>query len=282
MIETEGPIPFSQFMAMALYDPADGYYAEPRDPFGRSGDFFTAAQLQPVFGRYVLRLMEFLSPSFENCIELGAGREDMRDVFSSRTYSPVHPGERIPKTKKAILFANEFFDALPIDLYNGSQLLAVGIGPRGFEWHPEPPKRGVREQRPAAALWLLEAWEAIECGHFVIIDYGYRARELIRFPEGTLMSYRRHVAIEDVLSDPGKKDISAHVDWDSLLIEARKVGWHLRSFERFQSSLLSLGSAILEELALLDTPQLKRLLLCFGEGFDVLILEKPWVLPTVR
>ena len=37
-------------MEVALYHPEHGYYRRPRDPFGKHGDFFTAEQLQPVFG----------------------------------------------------------------------------------------------------------------------------------------------------------------------------------------------------------------------------------------
>ena len=49
-IRRDGPVPFSRFMEAALYHPEHGYYRRSRDPFGKSGDFFTAEQLQPVFG----------------------------------------------------------------------------------------------------------------------------------------------------------------------------------------------------------------------------------------
>src|SRR5947207_2349821 len=46
-----GPISFHRFMEVALYHPEHGYYRRAsRDPFGREGDFFTAEQVQPVFG----------------------------------------------------------------------------------------------------------------------------------------------------------------------------------------------------------------------------------------
>ena len=45
-----GSMPFSQFMEAALYHPEFGYYRRGRDPFGRDGDYYTAEQLQPVFG----------------------------------------------------------------------------------------------------------------------------------------------------------------------------------------------------------------------------------------
>ena len=48
------------------------------------------------------------------------------------------------------------------------------------------------------------------------IDYGYTTAEAKRFPAGTLMSYRRHAASEDVLADPGERDITAHVCFPAL------------------------------------------------------------------
>ena len=41
-IRRKGPIPFRRFMEVALYHPRHGYYRRQRDPFGVSGDFYTA------------------------------------------------------------------------------------------------------------------------------------------------------------------------------------------------------------------------------------------------
>ena len=49
-IKSSGPIPFRRFMDVALYHPEAGYYRRAADPFGRDGDFYTAEQIQPVFG----------------------------------------------------------------------------------------------------------------------------------------------------------------------------------------------------------------------------------------
>jgi SAM-dependent MidA family methyltransferase len=46
-----GPLFFQHFMAAALYDPAEGYYARPAGQVGRAGDFFTSVSVGPVFGR---------------------------------------------------------------------------------------------------------------------------------------------------------------------------------------------------------------------------------------
>ncbi|MGZ3585889.1 MAG: class I SAM-dependent methyltransferase [Candidatus Limnocylindrales bacterium] len=59
-----GPITFARFMEVALYDPRDGYYrARPGQPppplrSGRSGDFLTAPELDPLFGAALARQLE--------------------------------------------------------------------------------------------------------------------------------------------------------------------------------------------------------------------------------
>src|SRR6267154_504662 len=80
-IERSGPIPFDEFMAHALYHPEYGYYRRPRDPFGKRGDFFTAEQLQPVFGILVAQRIRQLAsrmgdPGDFTVVELGAGRQE--------------------------------------------------------------------------------------------------------------------------------------------------------------------------------------------------------------
>jgi len=54
-IASTGPITFARFMERALYEPRLGYYrsAEPRP--GREGDFLTAPEIHPIFGRAVAR-----------------------------------------------------------------------------------------------------------------------------------------------------------------------------------------------------------------------------------
>jgi SAM-dependent MidA family methyltransferase len=52
-IERDGPIPFARFMEMALYDPERGYYRGPVPRPGRGGDFLTAPEASPIFGRTV-------------------------------------------------------------------------------------------------------------------------------------------------------------------------------------------------------------------------------------
>lgn len=49
-ISDGGPLPFADFMAQALYDPEEGYYASSGPWTGERGDFLTSPTLHPAFG----------------------------------------------------------------------------------------------------------------------------------------------------------------------------------------------------------------------------------------
>lgn len=112
-------------------------------------------------------------------------------------------------------------------------------------------------------------------GFFLIIDYGYRSRERLRFPQGSLMSYFRHTASPDVLLTPGERDLTAHVNWDALIASAESIGWSFVSLTSIHSALLSLGPATLESIATQNPEMFKTFLHFFASGFDLLVLRKP-------
>lgn len=69
-----GAVPFSEFMAAALYDPANGYYTRRIKTVGRGGDFSTWATLGPLLGRAIVGWMRE-GELFKNLIEVGPGTE---------------------------------------------------------------------------------------------------------------------------------------------------------------------------------------------------------------
>jgi len=54
-IAAGGPLTFARFMEIALYDPARGYYRGAVARPGRAGDFLTAPEASPIFGRTLAR-----------------------------------------------------------------------------------------------------------------------------------------------------------------------------------------------------------------------------------
>ena len=311
-IRSDGPMPFSRFMELALYHPQLGYYVSERDPFGRDGDFFTNAQLQPVFGRLIaLQLArwrrEMASPEGFTVLELGSGRgetgEEVRRCLPDIEWIAVDRGDRWPDSPVVgAVFCNEFFDALPIDLVERRKDAwierRVGLADDTLTWRD----CGLREARrglPRIAagrrietcerqLEALERiWSVLESGWLLIIDYGYTRDEIERggrFPEGSLMGYTAHRAEPDVLQEPGKRDITAHVNFTALADCGRAAGFEVFPLQSQQAFLLQVGqhdnfayalTAATERDQTALRMQLKSLLFGLGETFRVLAMRKP-------
>jgi SAM-dependent MidA family methyltransferase len=303
-IAREGPIPFRDFMEAALYHPEHGYYRRPRDPFGVHGDFFTAEQVQPVFGILLAQRVRQLAralgdpPDF-TVVELGAGRREMAEAFAQWRYCPVDiDGGEIPRSFRGVVFSNEFFDALPVRAVKyergAFRELLVTLDAGTFQWIAgdaadsaaqeylrrffPPPEEGRCYEVPPLEPWIERITGALADGWVLTIDYGFTRPESVRFPRGTLMGYRRHAALDDVLAAPGERDITAHVNFSALreLFEAR--GFVTERFETLASMLLSAGEPDQFAAALGDESdaarrrgQLKQLLFGMGETFRVLL-----------
>jgi NADH dehydrogenase [ubiquinone] 1 alpha subcomplex assembly factor 7 len=155
LIESEGPISVSRYMALCLAHPEYGYYTT-RDPLGAAGDFTTAPEISQMYGELigvwcaeVWRLMG--APSRIILAELGPGRGTlMKDALRAAKVMPgfrdaveLHLIETSPVLQKRqrealqgevssiawhgdvkslphgplLVVANEFVDALPIDQF---------------------------------------------------------------------------------------------------------------------------------------------------------------------
>ena len=87
-IERAGRITFARYMELALYHPEHGYYLGPEERAGHAGDFATAPETSPLFGRCLARQLrevwELLGrPSPFTVIEYGEGGGRLaRDVLA--------------------------------------------------------------------------------------------------------------------------------------------------------------------------------------------------------
>jgi SAM-dependent MidA family methyltransferase len=305
-----GPIPFRRFMDVALYHPQHGYYRRPSSPFGKHGDFFTAEQIQPVFGILMAQHIRFLyrelgSPREFTVVEMGAGRREMAEAFAEWNYLPVeiHSGA-LPENFIGVVFSNEFFDALPVDVavyQNGAfHQQRVALAEDRFHWHTGevvgataaeylrrcyvPAEEGRwYEVNLEALAWLRRIAAALTKGYVLTVDYGFTRAESVRFPAGTLMGYRRHAAHEHVLEEPGLRDITSHVNFTALLESGAACGLATVRFETLAQTLLATGKpdgfaaalgagGAAEELR--RRMQLKMLLFEMGETFRVLLHRK--------
>jgi len=303
-IRAAGPISFRRFMEVALYDTDFGYYRRPgdRDPFGKSGDFFTAEQLQPVFGILIAARIRQLyeqmgEPEDFAVVELGAGRGEMAGALSAWRYVPIDVASgTLPDRFTGVVFSNEFFDALPVDVAvcDGGifrDRLITLDGDR-FAWltgdtvrpelddyfrryFPSPEPGRIFEANLDALRWLDRIALSLSAGFVLSIDYGYTRAESIRFREGTLMGYRRHTAREDVLSDPGVRDITAHVNFSALEEHGAAIGLARDRFETLAQTILTAGEPDQFAAAMAADPmQLKTLLFGMGETFRVLLQKR--------
>src|SRR5271170_281419 len=78
-IRERGPVPFSRYMELCLYDPELGYYSRHAEQFGKAGDFYTSSDVHAVFGRLMARQFEEMwrvlsSPEQIEILEPGPGR----------------------------------------------------------------------------------------------------------------------------------------------------------------------------------------------------------------
>ena len=316
-IRRRGPITFRRFMELALYHPEHGYYQRPRDPFGADGDFYTNSQLQPVFGRLLAQQIkqwygEMGAPPDFTVVEMGAGRAETtveieRCLPEARCIAvDVSCGE-LPERFSGAVICNEFFDALPVHSIErrGNSFVEhyVALGESSFEWaqgelsdprlqaYADRFTPGLAEgQKIEANLDALDALETIasslEQGCLLTIDYGYSVEEIAagrRFARGSLMGYQKHQAIEDVLADPGNRDLTAHVNFTALAKRGEELGLTASPLMTQMRFLMELGEKDNFDAALggLEAGnsakyrmQLKILLFGMGETFQVLVQRK--------
>ena len=140
-------ITFARFMERVLTEPGIGYYASSELRPTRGGDFLTAPELHPFFGRCLARFIEGAwrragSPSRYLVREYGAGRGALREsamaglladgspLAGSVDWQAVDlPGRTAATEEPAdLVLANEYLDALPVHRLRQAGSLQRGLG----------------------------------------------------------------------------------------------------------------------------------------------------------
>jgi SAM-dependent MidA family methyltransferase len=203
----------------------------------------------------------------------------------------------------AIIFANEFFDALPVEIVSDRGQLHVGAENGRFVEVFQPPspevhefldRYGVRPERgerveacPEALPWMKTLARIMRRGFAVLIDYGYtRDEQLAGRHRDTLMTYRQHSAGTNPYEAPGEQDITAHVNFTALMESGKTSGFDPLALVTQAQFLMGIGEAnefadafedcrLPQERAKVAL-QLKHLAtpVGMGEVFDVLVLGK--------
>jgi SAM-dependent MidA family methyltransferase len=316
-IRHRGPIPFSRYMEMCLYDQDLGYYARHANQFGRAGDFYTSSDVHAVFGHLLARQFDQAwrllgSPSSMEILELGAGRglfaRDVLDrcekkfppFFRALHYSlaerspalrrqlhatlarhlssgkaslcaldtPQEPsraagsdspvGRFLPADAPVVFFANEFFDALPVEVLSAHGALRIDLrdgrlvetwapaSPQELEFldhlgvHPEP---GERVETPLIAQSAMRTLaRQVKVGLVIAIDYGYTRQELLAGRHrGTVIAYRQHSASPNPYEAPGGQDVTAHVNFTALASAAERCGMRAHPLLTQSQFLMGIG-----------------------------------------
>ncbi len=346
-IRERGPIPFSRYMDLCLYDPELGYYSRYAEQFGKAGDFYTSSDVHAVFGRLLARQFDEMwraldSPQRIALIELGPGRglfaqdvlgwseKKFPDFFYALHYVLVESSPALRKriestlgrhiqsgkaklmalcplaeasTAPTIVFANEFFDALPVDVLSTHGSLRVDTcdgrlvetwakpSPAEQEFldrysaHPEPHER---IEVPLAAQRIMDRIAAnLQRGFFIAVDYGYtREEQLAGRHRGTVKAIRQHSISANPYEAPGEQDITADVNFTALAAAAEKNGMQTHKLITQSQFLMGIGEAnqfadafedcrLPQERAKVAL-QLKHLVTPagMGESFQVLIASK--------
>jgi SAM-dependent MidA family methyltransferase len=151
--DSGGSLSFAEFMQHALYAPGLGYYAAGSRKFGAEGDFVTAPEVSPVFGRVLARqCAEVLEKVNKGVIlEYGAGTGKLaRDILETLARLDALPEryeilevsadlqerqvqylsaeipdlvsrvswlEMPPANRTGVIVANEVLDALPVERF---------------------------------------------------------------------------------------------------------------------------------------------------------------------
>ncbi len=220
-------------------------------------------------------------------------------------------------TFSGCLYSNELIDALPVHrvVMTSDGLREVYVTCTDGEFaeeagEPSTPELEAYLNRVAvklhpgqqaevnlnAPVWLASASNALQRGFILTIDYGYPAAELYTPLRklGTLLCYYRHQTEENPYLRLGLQDITAHVDFTTLMKCGEELGLQNNWFGEQYRFLMSAGiieeiedierSAIAEEEKLRLRLALKKLILPdggMGDTFKVLIQSKDVTTPRL-
>jgi SAM-dependent MidA family methyltransferase len=169
-----GWLSFARYMELALYTPGLGYYSGGSRKFGAAGDFVTAPEISPLFGRVLARqISEALDQCGGQILELGAGtgklaaqvvgelnrlgkqapysildvsgelRQRQRETLAQAgLIDHVFWLDTLPENFTGVIFGNEVLDAVPVHLvhWTNSGPLERGVIWQGdqFHWQDQP------------------------------------------------------------------------------------------------------------------------------------------------
>jgi SAM-dependent MidA family methyltransferase len=206
----------------------------------------------PEFFRAMHYVLSERSPSLQEKIRENLSKHfhDGKAVLSAAS-SPV-PGSPV------IIFANEFFDAIPVEVLSSQGQLYIDSREGSFteQWRPASPeveqymeRYGVRPERherleaPLAASDLMKQLAGtMDYGVLLAVDYGYtRQEQEAGRHRGTLKAIRQHSVNANPYEAPGEQDITADVNFTALAAAAEDAGITVQPLRTQSQFLMGIG-----------------------------------------
>ena len=158
-----------------------------------------------------------------------------------------------------IVFANEFFDALPVEIVSmrGSLRIDANAGKFVETWVPSSPEElefldrysvhPEENERVEVPLQSQEDFAAavnFDRGIIVAIDYGFtREEQLAGRHRGTLKAIRQHSVGTNPYEAPGEQDNTADVNFAALVAAGEQIGLNTQKLITQAQFLLGIGEA---------------------------------------
>jgi SAM-dependent MidA family methyltransferase len=226
-------------------------------------------------------------------VELSAPLRERQAAALTPWAAQVRWLDALPDALHAVVVGNEVLDAMPVQLlaFDGERWLERGVvlGGGGFAWADRPTALRppvdaafvpgtVTEVHPQAEAFIRTLAARLQRGAAFFIDYGFPDREYYH-PQrsgGTLMCHRGHRVETDAdspLRDPGRKDITAHVDFSTVALAGQDAGLHVLGYTSQARFLLNCGFGdLLQAADLRSTVSAQRLITEheMGELFKVI------------
>ncbi len=262
-IKQKGPIPFDQFMEMALYYPDLGYYSSPARTIGKKGDFYTSPHLHPIFGAMIAKqLMEMWEimgrPPVFHTVEIGAGLGYLcKDIFDFLCKSPEGPS---PVQDK-----NDFLESLsyviiePYRHFKVSQAEILGEHSKSIQW-----KASLNECEEGMSGCILSN-ELLDAFPVHLIEMRNELGELYVNHDGTAFT-EEHMPVQS-------SDISKYVEQFSISLMAgyrTEINMKIKSWLAMISAVLQHGFVLTIDYGhsakeYYDEDRTKGTLLCYHQ-----------------
>ena len=166
---------------------------------------------------------------------------------------------------RGVIFCNELLDAFPVNRIGWSKAergwfeWAVDWRDGAFCWEPIDgggaawrsllpawpsalldvlPDQYTTELSPQANAWWRAAADQLAVGKLIALDYGHGPDDwpAANQPDGTVRGYRCQKLVDDVLTDPGEQDLTAHANFGLAKQSGEAAGLQTELFtsqERF-------------------------------------------------